>query len=124
MYKELGGKTHRNPFCCNRIWTITTATRCYPQQLASFPATLSQCIIFPIQKHLEISISCSNSPTTTENNQSINQCPHSLGNIHYLSSKVISLKVRAFAFCLLSASSGTSNICFFEYTHKRFLQQT
>ena len=43
------------------------------------------------------------------------------GMERYLRSKAISFKLRVFALLFISASSGTSFMCFFEYTHKRFL---
>lgn len=41
----------------------------------------------------------------------------------YLKSKAISFKPFVFALFFISISSGSSYICFFEYTHIRFLEQ-
>lgn len=41
----------------------------------------------------------------------------------YLKSIAISFKLRVLAFLFISASSGTSKMCFFEYTQIRFLEK-
>lgn len=48
----------------------------------------------------------------------------SLAKQKYLNSKAISFKLRVLAFLFISVSSGTSNMCFFEYTQIRFLEKS
>ena len=46
-----------------------------------------------------------------------------MANITYLNNSASSFKARALAFLFISTSSGSSLICFFEYTQTRFLNQ-